>query len=66
LEALEAVADGSRPSRAREALAAFFKRHAVYLRHKKYMMLGRWANELRHSQQVDQAGTHFDRMVSRL
>ena len=66
LEALETIADGSHPSRVRENLAPFFKRHAVYLRHKKYMMLGRWANEMRHSLQVDQAGTHFDRMVSRL
>ena len=42
-EALNTVADRSRPSVAREELSSFYKRHAVSLRHKKYKMLGRWA-----------------------
>lgn len=44
LEALSVVADRSKPSATREELAVFFKRHAVGLQHKKYKMLGRWAN----------------------
>ena len=44
LEALRTIADRSTPSVAREDLAAFYRRHAVSLQHKKYKMLGRWAN----------------------
>jgi hypothetical protein len=66
LEALLAVADQSKPSVAREHLAAFYRRHAVTLQHKKYRLLGRWANQLRSSEQIDQSGVHFDRMVGRL
>lgn len=66
LEALKTIADHSKPSVAREDLAAFFRRHAVSLQHKKYKMLGRWANQLSKSEQVDAAGPHFDRMVGRL
>ena len=66
LEARRTIADRSKPSVAREDLAAFFRRHAVSLQHKKYKMLGRWANQLVKSEQVDAAGPHFDAMVGRL
>jgi len=49
-EALRTIADRSKPSVAREDLAAFYRRHAVSLQHKKYKMLGRWANQLGHSE----------------
>jgi len=66
LEALKVVADHSRPSTARQDLAAFFRRHAVALQHKKYRMLGRWADQVTTSRQVDMTADQFDRMVGRL
>jgi hypothetical protein len=65
-EALATIADRSRPSAAREELAAFYRRQAVSLQHKKYKMLGRWANQETHSQMVDTSSVMFDRMVGRL
>jgi len=65
-EALETLADRSVPSQAREELAQFFKRRAVGLQHKKYKMLGRWANQVRSAQQMDEQSLMFDRMVARL
>lgn len=44
LDALKKSANHAKPSIAREDLAAFFRRHSVYLQHKKYRMLGRWSN----------------------
>jgi len=52
-EALSIIADRSKPSVAREDLESFYRRHAVGLQHKKYKMLGRWANEATHSHNVD-------------
>lgn len=66
LEALDRIADRSRASVAREEYASFFRRHAVGLQHKKFKILGRWANQVTHAQQVDCNSTHFDRMVGRL
>jgi hypothetical protein len=60
------VSDRSTPHNAREDLAAFYKRYSVSLQHKKYKMLGRWANQATHSKEVDIQSVHFDRMVGRL
>lgn len=66
LEALTTVANHAAPSATRQDLAAFFRRHAVALQHKKYRMLGRWADQVKTSGQVDATADLFDRMVGRL
>lgn len=65
-EAKNTIADRSNPDVLREELAAFFRRHAVELQHKKYKMLGRWANQATDCQAVETDGTLFDRLVGRL
>jgi len=60
------VADRSGPSAAREELANFYKRRAVGLQHRKYKMLGRWANQALDSQSVDAYSVEFDRRVGGL
>lgn len=66
LEALTKAANHAKPSVAREDLAAFFRRHAVALQHKKYRMLGRWADQVTTSEQDDKTADHFGSMVGRL
>lgn len=65
-EALETVKDRSNPTETRKELAAYFRRHAVYLQHKKHKMLGRWASQVTSSYQVDNKSEHFERMLGRL
>ena len=65
-EAKNIIADRSNPEVLREELAAFFNRHAVELQHKKYKMLGRWANQATDCLSVETDGTLFDRLVGRL
>lgn len=66
LEALQTIADRSKPSQTRQDLAAFYKRLAVSLQHKKYKMLGRWACQLDRAEVVNGNATPFDKAVGRL
>jgi hypothetical protein len=66
LEALKMASNHAKPSVAREDLAAFFRRHAVALQHKKYRMLGRWADQVTTSEQDDKTADQFGRMIGRL
>lgn len=65
-EALDKIGDRSNPSEARKELAAFYRRHAVSLQHKKYRMLGRWADLAMSSETVDLTAEHFDRIIGKL
>lgn len=66
LDALKKSANHAKPSIAREDLAAFFRRHSVYLQHKKYRMLGRWSNQITSSEKDDKSADHFGKMIGRL
>jgi hypothetical protein len=66
LEALNIVADRSNPAVLREELSAFFKRYAVELQHKKYKMLGRWANQVTDCNKSEAPAVTFDALVGKL